>query len=52
MTRVVEFCVCRCKAVEIFVGFVRAVELVLIDSLRLEALSVPLFALCCSVGMQ
>ena len=52
MARVVGFCVCCCEAVEIFVGFACAVELVLIDSLRLEAWSVPLFALCCSVGMQ
>ena len=52
MTRVVGFCVCCCEAVEIFVGFACAVELVLIDSLGLKAWSVPLFALCCSVGMQ
>ena len=52
MMRAVGFCVCCCEAVEIFVGFVPAVELVLLDSLRLEVWSVPLFALCCSVGMQ
>ena len=52
MMRVVEFCVCCCEAVEIFVGFVPAVELVLLDFLRLEVWSVPLFALCCSAGMQ
>ena len=50
--RVVGCCVGRCEAVDIFVGFSRAIELVLIDSLRLEAWSVPLFALCCSVGKQ
>ena len=50
--RVVGFCVCLCEAVEIFVGFVRSIELALIDSLRLEAWSGPLLALCCSVGMQ
>ena len=52
MVRVVGFCVCWCEAVEIFVGFVCSVELILIDSLRLQAWSVPLFALCCSAGMQ
>ena len=52
MMRAVGFCVCCCEAVEIFVGFVPAVELVLLDSLMLEVWSVPLFALCCSVGMQ
>ena len=50
--RVVGCCVGSCEAVDIFFGFSRAIELVLIDSLRLEAWSVPLFALCCSVGMQ
>ena len=34
-----------CRAIEIFVGFVRAVELVLIDSLRIELWGVPLLAL-------
>ena len=52
MMRAVGFCVCCCEAVEIFVGFVPAVELVLLDSLRLEVWSVPLFALCCSVGRR
>ena len=52
MVRVVGFCVFCCEAVEIFVGFVCSVELILIDSLRLQAWSVPLFVLCCSVGMQ
>ena len=50
--RVVGFCVCCCEAVEISVGFVCSVECILIDSLRLQAWSAPLFALCCSVGMQ
>ena len=50
--RVVGFCVCCCEAVEISVGFVCSVELILIDSLRLQAWSVPLLVLCCSVGMQ
>ena len=50
--RVVGFCVFCCEDVEIFVGFVCSVELILIDSLRLQAWSVPLFVLCCSVGMQ
>ena len=50
--RVVGFCVCCCEAVEISVGFVCSVELILIDSLRLQAWSAPMFALCCSVGMQ
>ena len=50
--RVVGLCVWCCQGVEIFVGFVSAVELVLIDSLRLEVWGVPPFALCCSVGMQ
>ena len=52
MMRVVGFSVYCCEAVEIFVGFVCSVELILIDSLRLQAWSVPLFVLCCSVGMQ
>ena len=52
VVRVVGFCVCWREAVEIFVGFVGAVELILIDSLRLQAWSVPLFVLCCSAGMQ
>ena len=37
MVRVVGFCVCWREAVEIFVGFMFAVELILIDSLRLQA---------------
>ena len=52
VVRAVGFCVCCCEAVEIFVGFVCTVELTLIDSLRLQAWSVPLFVLCCSAGMQ
>ena len=52
MMGVVGFCVYCCEAVEIFVGFVPAVDLVLIDSLKLDVWSVPLFALCCSVGKQ
>ena len=49
---VVGCCVGCCEAVEIFVGFARAVQLVLIESLRLEAWGVPWFALCCNAGMQ
>ena len=45
-------CVGCCEAVEIFVGIARSVELVLIESLRLEAWGVPWFALCCNAGMQ
>ena len=52
MVRVVGFCVCWREAIEIFVGFMCAVELVLIDSLRLQVWSVSLFVLCCNDGMQ
>ena len=45
VVRVVGYCVCWREAVEIFVGFMCAVELVLIDSLRLQAWSVPLLSL-------
>ena len=47
-----DFVSVRVKRLKYFVGFVRADELSLIDLLRLEAGSVPPFALCCSVGMQ
>ena len=45
--RVVGFCVCWCEAVEIFVGFVCSVELILIDSLRLQASGFRLRAFLC-----
>ena len=47
-----DFVSVRVKCLKYFVGFIRTVELVLIDLLRLEAWSVPLFELCCSVGRQ
>ena len=40
------------KRLKYFADFARAVELFLIDSLRSVAWSVPLFALCCSVGRR
>ena len=42
---VIGLCVRCCRAIEIFVGFVRAIELILINSLRIELWSVPVFAL-------
>ena len=44
--RVVGFCVFCCEAVEIFVGFVCSVELILIDSLRLQASGLERSSVC------